>query len=226
MANHKFLSFITLSLLSSSLLFGQMPDYSRLTEKEKRRFINQYGFLKLTSGDTLYAKIETLKDVNVPKIDKYGEIYLSYPKLLKRYTYKSKIPLDSVTKFFYGNPRRYRRVKKYNNRYIDLEDITTGKYNLYRRDFYILNAHSTKNYTLRSNNIRSDQPRVSEMLYIQGATNDSLYRLYGGAYTTGLILSEVLEGDMTEKQIKKLKGRNDRIIEAIKITNKEAASNQ
>ncbi len=232
-----FFLFILLSILGTSMVYSQIPDYTNLSKKEKLRFINGYGFLELTTGDTIYVKIETLRDVNVPKIDKYGKIHLSYPKLLKKYAYKKTISLDSVSRFFYGRPRRFRNVIRRNNRSIDLETISLGKYNLYKRDFYILDAYDDSNYagskfvqmadgsSMRVSK-RSRGPLVTEMLYIQKASDDSIYRLYGRAYTKTRILSELLKDDMTDKQLKKLKGRNDRIIEAIKNLNAEDAGNQ
>ena len=230
---NKLLWCVIISLFGNVIAFSQIPNYKNLTQKEKLRFINGYGFLELTTGDTIYAKIETLRDVNVPKIDKSGKIHLSYPQLLEKYSYKSTISLDSVSRFFYGRPRRFRNVLSYNNRYIDLETITLGKYNLFKRDFYILDAHDDSNYAgskfiQTADGVpimvskRSRGPLITEMLYIQKAPYDSLYRLYGHKYTKTRILSELLKEDMTEKQIKKLKGKNDRIIEAIKELNSDS----
>ncbi|WP_378172391.1 hypothetical protein [Aquimarina sp. SS2-1] len=211
---------LLLSILITSFSFSQQPNYSDLSRIDKLKLMNYYGFLITKTEDTVIAKIELNKGTNVPIVTENSEIFLEYPKELQKYKYVEKIDLRLLDKFYFGLPRRFNVIRKYDSTYINLEVIEEKKYRIYRRNeigtAYNNGLHNNTGGFTYSQSYNAE----FKILYI-AKENGDLIRIDGTPREKKAKLTELLKNELDEKELKRIRTRNDKIIELFKKLNLE-----
>lgn len=129
--------FFFLILILPYTLLAQIPDYSDLSRRDKLKFLNYYGYVQLKSGDTIYCKVKHDFDNEIIAISNDDEAMVSYPKELKQYTYKKKIPLKDIDKLFFGFPKKtIKLVKDYDGKHIYLKRPKKTGINIFKNIRY------------------------------------------------------------------------------------------
>jgi hypothetical protein len=187
--------------------------------------LNKYGFVILKTGDTILAHVKYEFAYNKPKLSDENELRLKYPKHLKKYAYKEKISLSEIQKFYFGSPPIYQVVKKYRNQFINLEVVSLGRYNVYKRH----TSAKVKNYAQPLDSSfpmrLGSSSTIIEILYIQ-KDDGPLVKIYDEEHDLQT-LETIFTSDLSKEEIKKLiKGRNieninNKIIEVIKKLNQK-----
>ncbi|WP_394747860.1 hypothetical protein [Spongiimicrobium salis] len=168
---HKFFFLI---LLSPFVLISQIPDYSDLSRRDKLKFLNYYGYVQLKSGDTIYCKVKHDFNDEIIAISNDDEAIVSYPKELKQYKYKKKIPLKDIDKLFFGFPKKtIKLVKEYSGKQLYLKRPTKIDLNIfkgiayeYRKGPTVVKIILEGKYNLYENRIISKYSSFSNVTYV------------------------------------------------------------
>jgi hypothetical protein len=211
---------ILLTLTVSFLSFSQIPDYSDLSRKDQLKLMNYYGFLIKKSGDTLIVKIKLDKRTNVPIINDNNELLLDYPKGLEKYAHIDRIALNMVDRFYFGIPRRFNIVKKYDTTHINLELIEEKKFSIYSRS-QIETRDGTNITGTGFAGLPSQSYNVEIKTIYLSKGNGDLVHINGNNKEKREKLAKLLKSEIEPKKLNKIKTSYDKIIRLIKKLNLE-----
>lgn len=208
-----------LTIIICNISYSQAPDYSVLSKKEKLQFMNYYGFIILKTKDTIIGKVKCNTSYNALYAKTADTLSISYPKELEPFTYKKRIALSNIDKFYFGQPPKFNIVKKYGDKYVNLEIVEEKRYRIYIQKLLIIEDNRMLMYNWNTSLPNSSSSyTLDEILYI--SKNDgNLICIQGTKHEKRRQLFKLLKDELSDRKVSKLNTSNYRIIELFKKLN-------
>jgi len=212
---------------------AQIPDYARLTKKQKIRYLNGYGFIITTTNDTIYGVVRGNQAKGAATLNKKKQIKVNYPRDLEKYSYLTEIPLSQIKYYYNVGYRTHKYVRKVGSEYFIFDKIVEGKISIFERNeikyklFVSINIDvgtggvglGAGSRSKRTSQIYFEDQNDGKLILIMGRDRYDVFEISKKEIKENFI--NFFQNKVENKELEKIKPRKSKLIEFVKKYNTE-----
>ena len=205
-----------------------IPDYSKLTKREKLIFLNGYGFVVTIENDTIYGVVRGNQAKGAATLNKKKQIKIKYPRDLEKYTYLTEISINKIKLYYSVSYRTFKYIRKVDSEYYIFDKIVEGKVSIYERNKIEYRLFLNVLINAGGGMGMGIVPKTTNHIYFENGNDSELVEIMNNDLYISTSKKEIkknfinfFKDKVDREKLEKIKPRKNKLIEFVKKYNTE-----